>query len=491
MIKTLLILAFSSIFISQIVNSKSPESLSGDNLVILEEVTLIDGQDSSPISNAVIVIDGSHILRIGKVGDFTYPTNAKIMQLNDRFIIPGLIDVHTHIQTPIHNEVMKMLLAYGITTIRIPGGTDIGVDVKKMVAQGKMIGPNVFTGGSPIDGEGGDNIVVRSEKEMRQEIRRQYASGVDLIKLYVSILPDLLTAGIDEAHKLGLPVIGHLSSTFWTEAAESGIDGLVHSGSNGPLAELISLKHLKRLAADKKLSLAEFREKSRDWGFLLSLVGEPVEQSGQRLYELIDINGPEVDRLIKALLKNNTMVDPTLVTEESLVFGDEVERVLSHLDPYKTPKSVTNFLWGSEWESGNRILRGSNKRLLLSFKPLFKLAQELTLRFFRAGVTLGAGSDVGMPWMTPGASFHRELEHLVDTGIPIKDVLQIATRNGSQFVYRTDEIGTIEVGKFADIVVLKANPLEDIRNTRKIEMVIKSGKTYYPNLIFRELEKSD
>ena len=380
---------------------------------------------------------------------------------------------------------MKMLLAYGITTVRIPGGTDIGVQVRDLVARGEMLGPSVFTGGSLIDGEGSDNIAVRNEEEVRQEVRRQHAEGVDLIKFYGLLPPSLVAAGVDEAHKLGLPAVGHLAKTTWTEAAEIGIDGLLHSFL-GPVGELITSENRQKLADANKLSLAEFEKKSRSLGFLMSIVGGPAEQSGQRIRDLIDINGPAVDRLIQALLKSNTMVDPTLVTGESLALGDEVERVLSHLEPYKTPKSVRDFLWGEDWESANRYAN-QDAPTLLYFKPLFEMGKELTHRFFREGVILGAGSDVGMPWMTPGASFHRELELLAEAGIPIEDVLQIATRNGSLFIYRTDEVGTIEEGKFADMVVLTANPLEDIRNTRAIETVIKSGKLHDPQIIFEEL----
>lgn len=462
-----------------------PELLQGENLVVLEGATLIDGTGAEPQPNSVIVIDGDRILKIGKVGDFTYPGSAEVLQLKTRFIIPGLIDVHAHIQTPIHTEVMKMLLAYGITTVRIPGGTDIGVQVRDMVARGELLGPSVFTGGDLIDGAG--YYEVKNEQEARQEVRRQHAQGVDLIKLYGGLPPELLAVTIDEAHKMGLPVIGHLSETTWTEATERGIDGLLHLGTAGPLSELVTLENRQKLADSHNISLSEFERKFRGWKFLFSMAEEDASQSGQRVHDLVDINGPAVDSLIQALVKNNIMVDPTLVTEESLVFGNEVERVQSHLDVYKTPKSVRDFLWGEDWETGNKYVKGKVGDIFLSFKPMFGFYKALTLRFFEEGVTLGAGSDVGMPWMTPGASFHRELELLVEAGIPTKDVLQIATKNGSHFVYRSDEVGTIEPGKFADMVVLLANPLEDIRNTRAIEKVIKSGKMHDPEVIFEEL----
>jgi len=457
------------------------EFVEGDNLLILNGATLIDGTDNEPISNAVVIMGGKRILKVGKVGDYTYSNTAEVLQLDNKFLIPGLIDVHTHIQDPIHLEEMKMLLAYGVTTIRIPGGTDIGVKVREMVERGEIIGPRVFTGGRIIDGAGSDNFVVNNEEEMRKEVRRQHAEGVDLVKFYSLLTPNLIAAGVDEAHLLGIRAIGHLYKTSWTEASESGIDGLLHSGYAGPVGELITLENRQKLADMQNLSLSEFEERSRSLKYLKSVVEGPADKATQQVCDLIDINGPMVNKLIETLLKNNTLVDPTLVTIESISYGDEAERILSHLEPNKAPKSITNFLWGEDWESSKRYVG-------LDFKPLYKFGQELALKLFKEGVVLGAGSDVGMLWMTPGASLHRELELLVETGIPIKDVLQIATKNGAQFVYNSDNIGTIEEGKFADIVVLAANPLEDIRNTRKIVLVIKAGAQFNPKMILDALK---
>ena len=219
-------------------------------------------------------------------------------------------------------------------------------------------------------------------------------------------------------------------------------------------------------------------------------MGGRIEDSGQRIYDLIDLDSPETNRLMNLLVSKKIMVDPTLVTDESLAFGDEPTRILSHLEPYKAPNSVRNYLWGADWESSNKY---ANEEFPLSLydKPLFQFGKELTLKFFENGVLLGAGSDVGMPWMTPGASLHRELELFVEAGIPEKEVLSIATRNGSHFVYQQNEVGTLETGKMADLVILSSNPLEDIRNTRAIELVMKSGKVYDPKVILEELKRED
>lgn len=475
--------------VSSFVGVTEPDAiraLRDDEIIVLEGATLIDGTGAAPRQDVAIVVENHRIRRIGRSGQVEYPSGARVVQLGGRFIIPGLIDVHTHVQTPVHAEVMAMLLAYGITTVRIPGGTNVGVQVRDMVERGEMLGPRVFTGGTLIDGEGGDGLAVRSGEEMREEVRRQHADGVDLIKLYAGLEPALVRVAIEEAHSLGLPVIGHLSQTSWTAAAESGIDGLLHGGSGGPISELVTSEGRRFLAQAQGISVEEFEDEYRSLGSLIRIVGGPEHLAGQRIRDLIDIDGPRVDRLIQALLDNNTMVDPTLVTDESLAFADDIERILSHLEPYRAPRAVRDFLWGNDWETRNRYAN-PDRPTALYLKPLFEFGKELTLRFFDEGVLLGAGSDVGMPWMTPGASFHRELELLVEAGIPVEAVLEIGTRNGSHFVYRSDEIGTIEEGKLADLVVLGADPLEDIRNTRSIEIVMKDGVMYDPAVILEDI----
>jgi len=118
--------------------AEQTKALTGNNLVVLENITLIDGTGAAPKKNAVVIFQDSRIKEIGIVGDFSYPASAQIHQLDNHFIIPGLIDVHTHIQSPFHKEELKMLLAYGITSIRIPGGTDVGVKVKKWLKVAKL-----------------------------------------------------------------------------------------------------------------------------------------------------------------------------------------------------------------------------------------------------------------------------------------------------------------------------------------------------------------
>jgi imidazolonepropionase-like amidohydrolase len=194
---------------------------------------------------------------------------------------------------------------------------------------------------------------------------------------------------------------------------------------------------------------------------------------------VIDLDGPWFDELVQALSVNNVTVDPTLVILQTLAFGDDLS-VLEKLEPQLAPSTIHD-TWGENWQTGNPYALNGPQQPTTG-KALFPIAQEIVRRFHERGVRLAVGTDVGMPWITPGVSFHREMELLVESGIAPADVLVLATRNGAKTIRADDERGTIEPGKLADLIVLGKSPLEDIRNTRSIEAVYKGGKLFDPGL---------
>ena len=173
--------------------------------------------------------------------------------------------------------------------------------------------------------------------------------------------------------------------------------------------------------------------------------------------------------------------------EEALCWGNDTT-LLMRLKPSIAPAELKDRWWGKNWEEANPIMRSldlSNEEWAL-LKTSYAKTKDMIRVFHERGVLLTAGSDVGMPWITPGVSLNRELELLVSSGIPPLDVLTIATHNGALALGILDEVGTVETGKNADLVVLKANPIKDIRNTREIEMVIKEGRRYVPSELLQK-----
>ncbi len=449
--------------------SDSRQLVSGNNLTVLQGATLIDGRGGPPIANSVVVLSGNQILRVGRVEDFRYANGTSVQDLSGRYITPGFIDLHVHPRVGAEQVTMRMLLAFGITTIGIPGvgfesPDDLGLRLRSQIARGELVGPRIFTGGKIIEGPRKtfpDDVEVRSEAAMRAEVRRQASLGVDLVKLYWSTPTELIRAAVDEAHSLGVQVVGHLRQASWTEACEAGIDRLVHSAGDGPTWELA--------APDERAALRAL----------------PYRQRYARL-EKINLDSPSFDSLVTCLVNKRVTVDPTLVIMQTLYFGDDLS-VLHRLEPETAPPALLA-TWGKNWEKGNPfVLENVGGQDLTYGKGLFTLALGIVRRFYERGVLLAAGTDVGMPWITPGVSFHRELQLLVHAGIPPNQVLSIATKNGAEGLKAQGKFGTIAPGMSADLVVLRDDPTKNIQNTRSIEAVYKEGRRLDPHALMSQL----
>jgi imidazolonepropionase-like amidohydrolase len=448
------------------------EALVGDRLVILDGATaFIDGALQP---NVVIVLQENRITHVGSSGQFRYPPSATVLDLHGRYILPGLIDMHVHVPPGARAETVRALLAHGVTTFRSPGvfDTTVGVQLRRLLATGQLVGPRMIAGGDFINGEANripGMVVVHSAEEMRAEVRRQEALGVDWIKLYWDVPADLVAVAVTEAHARGVRVAGHMRITSWTEAAQAGIDMLEHSGADGPTWELID---------DSTL-----RNRLRNQDPPRSASSGLAPSQFYRLWaSAINLQSPRMDTLASLVVGHNVSVDPTLVAMQSLYFGDDLE-VLQHLEPARMPAAVQS-TWGPGWERINPFVANNPIGVaqdLTSGKAVLPIAMHIVRSLHERGVRLTTGSDVGMPWITPGVSLHREFALLHEAGISPADIIIMATRNGAEALGLLPEIGTIQAGKIADLVILRANPLEDIRNTRAIEAVYHNGRRYDPD----------
>src|SRR5215207_5227821 len=395
-------------------------------VIILKGATVIDGTGDLPKPNATIVINGSRIAYLSADTANSYDLNSSaaknVIDLTGKYIIPGLFDMHAHVANVRKNSynqseseyMLLMLLTHGITTIRNPGGpTKQSVDLRENVSEGKIMGPQIFTAGQLLNTPQIPvpfvEKQVQREQDVRQEVRTQAAAGVDYVKLYVGLTPELVKAAINEAHSNGIKVIGHLYMTSWTDAADLGIDALTHGVPVSPflLSEANQQKFLE--AGD------------HPFNHFLWL-------------DLVDLNGPEINEMIKALVSNNIPVDPTLDIYEAIIKEDPLNQ----------------YLW-------SKVL-------------------QLTKMLYDNGVTILSGSDIPNFELVPGASLHHELELLVEAGIPPLEVIKIATMNGAHALGIEEDVGTIVPGKQADMMILSDNPMDDISNTKKIEAVISDGQ---------------
>src|ERR687898_1973618 len=444
------VVAISFLFISHTINSTFASTIqppltaipnqmltkNNAGVIILEGATVVDGTGDLPKPNTTIVINESRIAYLSSDTANNYDLNfsaaKNVINLTGKYIIPGLFDMHAHVANVRKNSynqneseyMLRMLLTHGVTTIRNPGGpTEQSVALRENVSERKIIGPQIFTAGQLLNTP---QIPVpfvekqlQTEQDVRQEVRNQMATGVDYVKLYVGLTPELVKAAINEAHSNGIKVIGHLYMTSWTAAADLGIDD-----------NKTAVNHIDALTHGVPVS--PFLLSKENQQKFLEAGGDPFNHF--LWLDLVELNGPEINEMIKALVSNNIPVDPTLGIYEAIIKEDPLNQ----------------YLWSN--------------------------VLQLTKMLYDNGVTILSGSDIPNFELVPGASLHQELELPAEACIPPLEVIKIATSNGAHALGIEEDVGTIVPGKQADMMILSDNPMDDISNTKKIETVISDGQ---------------
>lgn len=441
-------------------------------IVAIRGATIIDGAGNAPQPGITLILRNGRIAAIGTSQTTPIPRSARLVDGTGLYIVPGFIDTHAHYalgpltidrtKTPATMAMtydhaaalasLRTLLAFGITTIRNPGGPTLpSVAVRDSVRLGFIRGPRIFTAGLVLDATSAEGLVktVRTADDVREEVARQAAMGVDYVKLYALLKPELIRAGVDEAHKHGVRAIGHLYLTSWTEAANAGMDGFVHIARG--TAEL--------LPASQR---AAFQKRFRGTQFMLEW------------FNFVDFASPEMQEMTRAMLAHHVNVDPTLVTFEAMAWGDRA-RITESADLRYAPAALLD-----TWRNNFTLTTGWTADDYAEARRAWPQVLAFTKYLYDSGILLTAGTDMGNPWTVPGASFHRELELLVASGIPALEVLKIATQNGAQSLGISSDGGTIAVGKRADLVALEADPSRDIRNTRRIAWIMQGGEMMRP-----------
>lgn len=431
--------------------------------LVLEGGTLIDGTGRTPISDAVIVIEGSRIQAVGTKGRVSYPRNARIVNTEGRTILPGLIDSHIHLR----DHMPPMFLRYGITTIGDTNNyTDWTIAQREAFKSGKIKGPRMFVSGTAAagdsaeavppsqrkpfgayvhtssDGSASPSVALQTVDETRAYARSLLAKHVNMLKVDLDLTLDQLRAFVEEGAKAGVPVVGHSQNI--RKAAEIGLKYMEHTDTLGRAV-------LEQMGGPEK-----------------------VKEGGSSPERLMDTN--LFDPLVQFMVRQGVYVNPTMFARwrTSTPRGEEWAKTATEL--IKDPGLA--FVPVTVRESWTRLARRDQDT------EGYRKVAEFLRKYVQAGGKVIAGTDAGI---IPGLSLHYEMQMLVDAGIPPMKVIQGATLWGAESIGQQKDLGTVEPGKLADITVIEGNPLNDIAASKNIRMVIKDGKvldtTYDPRFV--------
>ncbi|MFQ5682899.1 MAG: amidohydrolase family protein [Candidatus Binatia bacterium] len=440
--------------------------------LVIRGARLIDGNGGQPIDRTTVVIENHRISRVA-VGPVDFPTEARILDAEGKTIMPGLIDNHVHYR----DLCGELFLAHGVTSVRDLGNPiDWILAQRDAVAMGKVAGPRIFCAGGGFYGTptAGHHMVATSPYEARKITRRLIAMGVDYAKTHLGVPLDIIRAVAGEAHEVGFRVTGHLDSSI-VPYIEAGIDGVEHA-SGCAEATIRSEAGRKGLAAIK-LWLAKFLG---PWTL------------AERKYF------PEVT---ECLARKGTFIEPTMV----LWGASQGRRKKWEWEDYELLKDPglsylaenARLLWLNHYYtaygarakavSAQDVVFG-NRYSIYGILPEAQMREgcqregEFVCQLVKAGGNVVTGTDA--PAVIPGLSLHREMEFLVEAGLSPMQAIMAATKVGARYLGKEDELGTVEEGKLADIVVVNGDPLRDLREAQKIETVIKNGEiidtAYHP-----------
>jgi imidazolonepropionase-like amidohydrolase len=430
--------------------------------VALIHVRMIDGTGAAPKDDQTIVIANGRIQSVGDAAKAAVPVDAKVLDLHGHTVIPGLVGMHDHLFYPAGGgwftemgfSFPRLYLAGGVTTIRTTGSLETYTDIelKKQIDAGKALGPKIRVTGPYLEGEGSFAVqmhALTNPEDARKTVAFWAEQGVTSYKAYMFITRAELGGALEEAHKRGIKVTGHLCSVTFREAAALGIDDLEH----GLLV---------------------------DTDFVPAKKPDTCPPTGPALLQLaqkIEISGPEVQQTIRELVAHHVAVTSTLPVFE-MFLPDRPSLQQRMLDAL-SPDARAAFLANKVRVGDAAFLRQRYGTDTSPWPVLLKKEMQFERAFVEAGGLLLAGEDpTGIGGVLAGFGDQREVELLVEAGFTPVEAIRIASFNGAQFLGEADQIGTIAPGKQADLVVIRGDPSANIGDIEKVETVFKDGIGY-------------
>jgi imidazolonepropionase-like amidohydrolase len=403
---------------------------------------LIDGTGATPLPDAVVLVRDGRIAAVGPGASVAIPADAAVVDVTGRTVLPGLWDMHAHMGAG--TDWGPIYLAAGVTTIRdAAGDPDWQLALRDAFTTGRIAGPRALL--AAIMESTAPNAVTATQantpEDARAMVRRFHDLGFEQIKVYNQLRPELVPVITAEAHQLGMTVTGHPAGMMnHLELVQAGVD---------------QINHIQR-------------------GLLGRLVSRSRPPDPARAYLEIDLGSVEVRSLVDAFLRHGTVVDPTLALSElrsrPAVLLHEIEPGAARMPP----------LVAANIERSNPGVPANQAE---TARAEFRKHLAVLVMLHRAGVPIVAGTDIGVP----GHSLHRELELYVEAGMTPLEAIQSATVVSARAMRLLDDVGTIEAGKRADLIIVDGDPLRSIREIRNVRFVIANGRMYDTAALWRSV----
>jgi hypothetical protein len=414
--------------------------------VVIRGGSVFNSRTGKMESDRTVAVEGQRITFVGNAADYSVPKDARVIKAEGKFIIPGLIDAHVHLHflstaagVP-DTDLLPKYLAAGVTSVREAGDhIEAQAAVAQFAALHETSCPRIFLCSDLIDRDppihGAEaGVGVKSPHEIPAIIQRMADHGITTVKIYAGTQRGVGNTVIRESHKRGLFVTGHLANYTAQDAVADGIDGLEHVTSV--------------------------------FDFVLNGAGR----------DAVDLNNPAAKALIDDLVAKKVLVAPTLVVFRNMLLEGDQPTIINNPDNEIAPPAMRDY-WAKQVRDQHIAGVSLDYR-----RGVFRKYQELTGALHRAGVKLLAGTDAPEAYCPPGFSLHQELRLLVESGLSEAAALQAATINNAMALRQQENLGSIEKGKIADLVILDADPTVDIGNTRKIAYILKGGEPVAPPL---------
>ncbi len=430
--------------------------------IALTHVSVIDVTGGPLRPDQTLIIAGNRIAAFGPSPSTPVPAGARAFELHNTFVIPGLWDMHVHLfrhstseSVDVHERYFPLLLANGVTGVRDMWTTVEDFQTvrrwRRDEATGTLLGPRVAGSSTVVDGVPPiwpRGLGVKTAAEARRVVDSLVRGGAEFIKVYTRLPRDAYFAVVEEAKRLGVPFAGHLPlSIRAVEASDAGQKSIEHLGFVDDCST----------ARDRIVQLRQDTSLARPEGGIATLFLETYSNAlCAALFRRFVTNGTwQVPTL--SVLWRSTLAFDTLMLDPHLRYATDEERTAWSAQTRATSQRTTP--------------RQAEVR-----RRRFQKSLDIVAGMQRAGVPILAGTDVGNPWRVAGFSLPGELAVFVQAGMPPLAALQTATINPAKYFGAIDSLGTVAEGKIADLVVLDANPLEDIRNTTRIRAVVVNGR---------------